>query len=154
MKPQKDKAFATAARQYGVISRQQCAAAGLGPTEIDSMLRTGQLSRHSPGGRFIDLLKRAGARPMRRQANVGSDSQWLGRVDFVDDELPLSVQIDGTRFHQALIDRRLDDAQTAALVAAGYEVLRLAERDVWHDGPRSLQRLAAARNRAAQKKKT
>jgi very-short-patch-repair endonuclease len=82
-------------------------------------------------GRFHDILVRDGQRPMRRQVHLGGDS-WLGRVDFVDEDVPLIVEIDSERYHSALIDRQADEEQTAALEAAGFTVFRCSDFQVWY----------------------
>ncbi|MGH8984868.1 MAG: DUF559 domain-containing protein [Acidimicrobiia bacterium] len=97
-------------------------------------------------GRFRDLLARAGLRPMVRQVDVGRE-QWLGRVDFVDRSLGLIVQIDSERYHGSLIDKRADDAQTAALEAAGFIVERFTDTEVWYCGDEVVARLREARRR-------
>jgi very-short-patch-repair endonuclease len=81
--------------------------------------------------RFNDILIRDGQRPMERQVHVGGDT-WLGRVDFYDRAARLIVQIDSERYHAALVDREADEAQTAALKAAGFEVLRFTDFEVWY----------------------
>ncbi|HUF84910.1 MAG TPA: DUF559 domain-containing protein, partial [Acidimicrobiia bacterium] len=83
-------------------------------------------------GRFHDILIRDGQRPMRRQVDVGGGNKWLGRVDFVDQDVPLIVQIDSELYHSALIDREEDDRQTRALEEAGFEVLRFTDFQVWY----------------------
>jgi very-short-patch-repair endonuclease len=82
-------------------------------------------------GRFHDILGRAGLLKMRRQVDVGGE-KWLGRVDFVDEELPLVVQVDSERYHSALIDRQTDQRQTAELEGAGFTVLRFTDFQVWY----------------------
>ncbi len=82
-------------------------------------------------GRFRDILICDGQRPMVRQIDVGGES-WLGRIDFYDREARLIVQIDSERFHSALIDKEADDHQTAELEAAGFEVLRFTDFQIWY----------------------
>jgi very-short-patch-repair endonuclease len=82
-------------------------------------------------GRFHDIVTRAGLPKMRRQVDVGG-VRWLGRVDFVDPELPLIVQIDSELHHSALIDKAADESQTADLRAAGFTVLRFTDFQVWY----------------------
>ena len=43
--------------------------------------------------RFEHLLEEAGERPVRRQVDVGGHD-WLGRVDYVDDLLPLIFEVE------------------------------------------------------------
>jgi very-short-patch-repair endonuclease len=95
-------------------------------------------------GRFRDLLRRAGLPPMVRQIDVGGET-WLGRVDFLNREAKLVVQIDSERHHTALIDRRADDAQTAAMEDAGFLVLRFTDAEVWYHGDKVVAELRRAR---------
>ncbi|MBI2704571.1 MAG: DUF559 domain-containing protein [Actinobacteria bacterium] len=88
--------------------------------------------------RFMLLLEEDGQEPMDRQVNVGNDVRWLGRVDFLDRSAKVIVQIDGDAFHKALIDRDHDEAQTRALEAAGWVVLRYDSWEVWHEPRRML----------------
>lgn len=97
-------------------------------------------------GRFEDVLKRAGQRPMRRQVNIGSD-HWIGRVDFVDPELPLVVQIDSSLYHGSLLDQERDAAQTAELEAGGFEVVRLTDFEVWYEADLVAEKVRTARSR-------
>jgi hypothetical protein len=82
--------------------------------------------------RFQQILARDGQRPLRRQVDTGDGTRWMGRVDFRDDRCPYVAQIDGDRYHRALLDREADAIQTAALVEAGYVVDRIRAHDVWH----------------------
>ncbi len=97
--------------------------------------------------RFRDLLRRAGLPDMARQVHVGDEQSWLGRVDFANVEQRLLVQIDSERYHSALIDARRDAEQTAALVAAGWVVLRFTDVDVWHRSDRVIAKVRDAQNR-------
>jgi very-short-patch-repair endonuclease len=97
--------------------------------------------------RFMDVLRRAGERPMRRQVNVGG-ARWIGRVDFLDPELPVVVQIDSSFFHGSLTDQDADARQTEDLEAAGFEVVRLTDHHVWYDAEHVVNALRAARSRA------
>jgi very-short-patch-repair endonuclease len=98
--------------------------------------------------RFEEILRRHGLPPMHRQVHTGDDIQWLGRIDFRDADLPLVVQTDSETFHGSISDRRLDDAQTQALEAAGYVVARVREFDVWHRPERVATAISQARERA------
>lgn len=83
--------------------------------------------------RFQDLMKKKRIRGFERQGNLGSETEWLGRVDFVDYGHKIVVQIDGDRFHSALLDSEADHRQTEALRAAGWQVLRFTEWQLWQD---------------------
>lgn len=80
--------------------------------------------------RFIELAKKNRLGQFERQRNVGG-AGWLGRVDFVNERHRIIVQIDGDRYHSALIDKRADQAQTEALEAAGWRVFRFDEWAMW-----------------------
>lgn len=97
-------------------------------------------------GRFEEVLRRAGLPSMRRQVDVGSD-RWIGRVDFVDRELPIIVQIDSSLFHGSLLDQERDAAQTADLEAGGFEVVRLTDFEVWYEADLVGEKVRAARSR-------
>jgi very-short-patch-repair endonuclease len=98
--------------------------------------------------RFQAIVDERGLGPLERQVDVGGEGQWLARVDFRDPRRPqLLVQIDSERYHGSLIDQRADEAQTAALTAAGFEVVRFTDVQVWHR-PHEIDRdLRAARAR-------
>jgi very-short-patch-repair endonuclease len=81
-------------------------------------------------GRFREILRRDGQPPMDRQVDVGGE-EWLGRIDFIDRDAKLIVQIDSERYHEALIDKAADAAQTAALDEAGFEVQRYTDTQVF-----------------------
>lgn len=78
------------------------------------------------------ILDRAGERRLRRQVDVGSEEEWLGRMDFIDEIDPFVLQVDSERYHGALIDTRRDERQTADLEAAGFVVRRVWDTDLWH----------------------
>jgi hypothetical protein len=81
--------------------------------------------------RVNDILERAGERPLRRQVDRGTQEAWVGRVDLVDDELPLSVEVQSELFHGSVLDRRNDKARIAGLRATGHEVVEIWDTDVW-----------------------
>jgi very-short-patch-repair endonuclease len=95
--------------------------------------------------RFDSLLREAGQRPMRRQVDLGSATAWTGRVDFVDDELPLVVEILSERYHAALLDREADERRMAALSEAGFTVLTFWDAEIWTRGADVVAGVRAAR---------
>lgn len=97
-------------------------------------------------GRFHDILRRDGQTPMERQVDVGGE-KWLGRVDFFDRRAGVIVQVDSERYHGSLIDKRADEAQTAALEAAGFIVERVTDFEVWYCADEVARRVRAARRR-------
>jgi hypothetical protein len=58
--------------------------------------------------RFKQIIDTAPGIPsMRRQVDLGGE-HWVGRVDFVWDDLPGGVEVQSERHHAALIDQRSD----------------------------------------------
>jgi very-short-patch-repair endonuclease len=82
--------------------------------------------------RFQELLVEHGLPAMRRQVDLGGH-EWLGRVDFVGVDVPLIVLVDGERWHSSLLDREDDARQQHALEENGFVVVRITDREVWHD---------------------
>jgi hypothetical protein len=107
-------------------------------------------------GRFLSVVDAAGIGGLRRQVDLGDGERWCGRVDFVDVELPLVVEIDSERYHSALSDRRADASRQERLEQAGFVVRRITDHQVWHRpvevvdvvrrGRRDAARLAATRS--------
>ncbi|MBS1848838.1 MAG: DUF559 domain-containing protein [Actinobacteria bacterium] len=75
--------------------------------------------------RFVELLGRFGLPSARRQVEVGSNGEWLGRIDFYFADAKLIVEADGTKFHDqrsvAMRDRRRD----LKMSARGWMVIRV-----------------------------
>jgi very-short-patch-repair endonuclease len=103
--------------------------------------------------RFIKLLADAGLAPMRRQVNLGDERGWIGRVDFVDHDLPLVVEIQSERFHASNLDRQLDEDRIGRLTAAGWKVVEVDEETVWHDGRHVAERVAVARHELLERRR-
>jgi very-short-patch-repair endonuclease len=97
--------------------------------------------------RFLELTQRRGLGPYRRQVDVGG-KDWVARVDMLHERLPVVGEIDGDAFHRALTDTEADAARDARLGELGYEVVHVAEFEVWHDPDPALDRLEAAEERA------
>jgi hypothetical protein len=98
--------------------------------------------------RLSEILERAGERPLRRQVDRGTATAWVGRVDFVDDELPLSVEVQSELFHGSVLDRRNDKARIAGLRAAGHEVVEIWETDLWRHPGKVITDVREGRDRA------
>ncbi|MDP1807066.1 MAG: DUF559 domain-containing protein, partial [Acidimicrobiales bacterium] len=82
---------------------------------------------------FRELLRLAGLPDADRQVDVGDSQGWIGRVDFGYPHLRVLIELDGRRFHSALLDRRADSRRDQRLRAAGWrEVVRLSWFDVVH----------------------
>jgi Protein of unknown function (DUF559) len=96
-------------------------------------------------GRFMDVLERAGERLLRRQVDSGDDERWVGRVDFRDEVLPLVVEVQSETFHSALVDKEHDAQRVVALRAAGFEVVEVTDKQVWHEPDVVVAKVRAAR---------
>lgn len=97
--------------------------------------------------RFAQILRNAGEPPMQRQVDVGSDHDWIGRVDFRDEGRPLVVEIQSERFHTSLSDHQRDRIRIAAMEAAGLTVIEVTEEDVWHRPEMVVAQVRDARRR-------
>lgn len=96
--------------------------------------------------RFEWILREAGEPPMRRQVDSGAE-HWVGRVDFRDADRPLVVEVQSETFHSALVDKEHDERRSAALRAAGFEVVEVTDAQVWHRPHEVLRAVRAARRR-------
>ncbi|HUR22621.1 MAG TPA: type IV toxin-antitoxin system AbiEi family antitoxin domain-containing protein [Acidimicrobiales bacterium] len=92
--------------------------------------------------RLHAVAKRAGLE-LARQRNVGGDD-WLGRVDFLDPERRLVVEVDSDLYHSALLDKAADAQRDAAMKEAGYTVVRINEHELWHRPDDVVRRLLAS----------
>ncbi|MBW8826375.1 MAG: hypothetical protein JF603_08510 [Acidobacteria bacterium] len=82
--------------------------------------------------RFEAILCEAGLRLLRRQVDLGGH-EWIGRIDFVDLELGLLVEVDSILHHSSPMDVAADEKRDADLLAAGFrKVLRIPEEYVWY----------------------
>jgi len=97
--------------------------------------------------RFVHLLEEAGI-PTRRQVDLGGDG-WIGRVDLQIPGTNLVVEVDSARFHTSRLDRERDARRDAELRAAGYEVVRVTEEEVWYAPSVAVRRVLTAYRRAA-----
>jgi very-short-patch-repair endonuclease len=93
--------------------------------------------------RFQTVAKRAGLDSFVRQQDVGGE-EWVGRVDFLDRDKRLVVEVDSALHHSSLVDEAADAVRDAALAQAGYTVLRIKEHDLWHRPDEVVRRLLAA----------
>jgi very-short-patch-repair endonuclease len=92
--------------------------------------------------RFAEIMRGAWLGEWRRQVDLGA-THWVGRVDFLNDRLPVIVEVQSERYHSALLDRAADAKRKADLEAAGFAVVEVWDTWVWHDRPRVI---AAVRN--------
>ena len=93
--------------------------------------------------RFHAVAREAGVDSLVRQRDVGGE-EWIGRVDFLDPEKRLVVEVDSDLHHTSLLDEAADAARDAALGEAGYTVLRISEHDLWHRPDEVVRRLLAS----------
>ena len=99
--------------------------------------------------RFMRILADAGEPALDRQVDVGGH-EWIGRVDFVDRDSRLLVEIDSALHHTSKLDRERDRQRDQALLAAGWRaVVRLAEEQVWYRPSEAVAIVHRARRAAA-----
>lgn len=96
--------------------------------------------------RFDEIMRRAGITTFRRQVNIG-DEEFTGRVDFLDSELPLVVEVQSERFHTALSDKAKDAARRAAMEAQGLLVVEVWDFEIFHTPWLVVRRIKEARSR-------
>lgn len=61
----------------------------------------------------------------RRQVELGSASAYIGRVDFLYDDVRLIVEVDGSRFHDIREVARADKRRDLRLLAEGWDSIRI-----------------------------
>jgi very-short-patch-repair endonuclease len=92
--------------------------------------------------RFHEVAKAAGL-TLVRQREVGGD-EWIGRVDFLEPQKRLIVEVDSDLHHSSPLDEAADARRDDALAGAGYTVLRIKEHDLWHRPGEVVRRLLAS----------
>jgi very-short-patch-repair endonuclease len=90
--------------------------------------------------RVEDLARQAHITDLVRQIDVGNGSDPIGRVDFVDRERRIIIEVQSDRFHGSMVDSRRDAERIDALRAAGWIVVEIHEYDIWYD-PEKVVRL-------------
>ena len=91
---------------------------------------------------MAQLADQAGIK-LRRQIDLGGET-WDGRVDFVEEDVRLVVEVQSERYHSALCDQRADEIRRAALEADGFGVLELWDSDIWTRSAFAVSRLRQA----------
>lgn len=79
--------------------------------------------------RFLAIVQEEQLPTPRREIDLGSDEEWNGRVEFVFDH-GVHVEVDGRRWHTALLDRRLDRQRDNEFIASGFAPLRFNWEDL------------------------
>jgi very-short-patch-repair endonuclease len=137
------------------MAEQWCARGRRGSAFIHAYLEQHPIAWQPPASnledRFRRLITDAGLPEPRRQVNLGDLTTWIGRVDFLDPEVPLVGEIDSDLFHIAPLDAESDEAREARLEAAGFVVKRFKESDVWYHGREVVERWREARREAARR---
>ncbi|MCQ3807003.1 MAG: DUF559 domain-containing protein [Acidimicrobiaceae bacterium] len=101
---------------------------------------------HCPPGsglesRFQELARKGGFGSFVRQVDLGAEEGWIGRVDFLDRDNGLVVEVDSRRFHTSKSDRSRDERRHSALRAAGWRVVSVTDHDLFHDPTAVINRL-------------
>jgi very-short-patch-repair endonuclease len=147
----------TCGELLAAMAEEWCARGRRGSAFIHAYLETHPIAWTPPASnledRFRRLVTEAGMPEPRRQVNLGDSTTWIGRVDFLDPDLPLVGEIDSDLFHIALLDAESDDEREARLTAAGFEVERFKESDVWYHGRDVVERWREARRKASQRQR-
>jgi very-short-patch-repair endonuclease len=99
--------------------------------------------------RFEQILEDARDAPFERQVDLGDDTGWIGRADFVDRSIRLVVEVQSAMFHAGRVDRARDEARFARLRRAGWTVIEVNELDIWHHPDRVLAAVRVARLRCS-----
>ncbi len=76
------------------------------------------------------VFAEAGLPLPRFEVHLGTDDQWVGRVDCLWDEARLVVELDGGRFHGGLLARDADRRRDNHLMSQGWRVLRITWDDL------------------------
>jgi very-short-patch-repair endonuclease len=82
--------------------------------------------------RFIEITRGALLGEWRRQVDLGDDTRWCGRVDFLSTTLPLIVEVQSERYHTALTDAAHDAIRRQRLEDAGLVVVEVWDTRLWH----------------------
>jgi very-short-patch-repair endonuclease len=99
--------------------------------------------------RVAQILANAGLPAMRRQVDSGDGDGWIGRVDFRADAAPLVLEVQSERFHRGLTAEDADRHRLARLASAGFEVVEVTDREVFHEPQAICDRVAVALARAS-----
>ncbi len=95
----------------------------------------------------MHLLEHNGFGGYERQVNLGDD-EWVGRVDFVNRQQNVVVEVQSDRHHAALSSRRDDTFRLERLEAAGFIVVTVWEDELWHRPGPWLERMTLAKRQS------
>jgi len=86
----------------------------------------------SAEARFQEIARSMALTEFERQVDLGGDSRWIGRVDFVDRRRGVVVEVDSALYHGSLTDQRADEARHRLLAQAGFVVVSVDGNDLFH----------------------
>jgi very-short-patch-repair endonuclease len=94
--------------------------------------------------RFDEIMVKAGVTTLRRQVDIG-DEDWSARVDFLDRQCPLVIEILSERYHTALLDREADEARRARHERMGLTVIEVWDHEIFYTPWLVVERVRDAR---------
>lgn len=98
--------------------------------------------------RFMELVDPLGRNGFRRQAHISGDG-WSARVDFIHERSRTIFEIQSERYHASLTDRESDRRRIARLERAGYRVIEIWDRELFHHPNEVIRRVHRAIFRVA-----
>jgi very-short-patch-repair endonuclease len=96
--------------------------------------------------RLRQLLRDDGQAELDRQVDLGDDRGPAGRVDFVDRQAKVVVEVQSDLYHTSISDRLADRTRCENLESAGWTVLLVEEFDLWHRSAEVQSRIRGARS--------
>jgi len=90
----------------------------------------------------VDRLARDVGVVLRRQVDAGGD-EWIGRVDFLIEDMNKIIEVLSRRYHDSLLDRLSDEVRFKRLNEAGFQVLTLWDSDIRGNGDLVRDRIEA-----------
>ncbi len=94
--------------------------------------------------RFLQLTKTHSLGRFECQV-VLQDDGWQARVDFVDRDVPLVVEVQSQRYHAALSQRSRDAERRRRIESLGYTVVEVWDVDLFGDEERVASRVRSVR---------
>lgn len=102
--------------------------------------------------RFEQILADADEVAFERQVVVGDDGGVIGRVDFLDRDLGVIVEVQSHLFHTGLVDVARDKERVERLRRAGWIVVLVTDEEVFHRKAEVVARVRTARAAARRRK--